>query len=682
VIDFIRQLIEWIGNHPHWAGVIIAMVAFAESLAFVGLVVPGALMMFAAGALIAGGTLGFWSTFLWAVAGAILGDGLSYWLGHRYRGQIAMFWPFNRHPELLTRGEAFFHRHGGKSILLGRFIGPVRPVIPLVAGMLDMPPVRFYVSNVLSALGWAPAYLIPGMAFGASLVLAGAVAGRLALLVALLVIIGWLITVVIRYLYKFTNVRAEHWTTAVVQWAHTHRRLAWLLGDLLESGRSPNRALLIWLLLLISGAWLFLGILEDVVTLDPLVKADQAFYHLFQNIRGPLGDRLMVVLSELGDWVVVTAVTVFVALWLVQRRAWHDLGYWLAAVAFGALAVVSFKTLLQVQRPIDLYSGLDVYSFPSGHATMSMVVYGFATVLGASELSPRLRVIPYTVAGLLITGIALSRLYLGAHWLSDVAGGLALGLAWVALLAIARQRHPRHRLGTAFAPAVAIVLSAVWIWHAHGRLEVDLVRYAIRQPVQIMGREDWWVQGWKQLPAYRLDLEGEYEQPLNVQWAGELAEIRKFLTGRGWREPVPLNGHTVLRYLMPSPVLTELPLLPQLHDGRYESLLMVREPGVSNGKLLVLHIWSTTVRLDPDQTPVWIGTLAWLDLERYPLLAFPVTADDSDQAVAASIWFSGYCFERPAVQQQRQKEAAENPNTVLLVCRVPTTDKQGQTTFY
>ena len=473
-------------------------------------------------------------------------------------------------------------------------------------------------------------------------------------------ITGWLITVVIRYLYKFTNVRAEHWTTAVVQWAHTHRRLAWLLGDLLESGRSPNRALLVWLLLLIGGAWLFLGILEDVVTLDPLVKADQAFYLLFQNMRGPLGDRLMVVLSELGDWVVVTAVTVFVALWLVQRRAWHDLGYWLAAVA---LAVVSFKTLLQVQRPIDLYSGLDVYSFPSGHATMSMVVYGFATVLGASELSPRLRVIPYTVAGLLITGIALSRIYLGAHWLSDVVGGLALGLAWVALLAIARQRHPRRRLGTASAPAVAIVLSAVWIWHANVRLEADLVRYAIRQPVQIMGREDWWVQGWKQLPAYRLDLEGEYEQPLNIQWAGGMAEIRKLLAAQGWREPVPLNPRTALRYLMPSPTLTDLPLLPQLHDGRYESLLMIRKTDVSNRKLLVLHLWSTRVRLDPDQTPVWIGTLAWLGLDRLPLLAFPVNADDYDQAVAASIWFSGYCFERPAVQQRMQKEASENPNT-------------------
>lgn len=120
MIDLIRQLIEWVGNHPHWAGVIIALVAFCESLAFVGLVVPGALIMFAAGALITGGALGFWSTFLWAVAGAILGDGLSYWLGHHYRSRIGTFWPFNHHPELLDRGAAFFHRHGGKSILLGR----------------------------------------------------------------------------------------------------------------------------------------------------------------------------------------------------------------------------------------------------------------------------------------------------------------------------------------------------------------------------------------------------------------------------------------------------------------------------------------------------------------------------------------------------------------------------------
>lgn len=672
MIDLIRQLIDWVGNHPHWAGAVIALVAFSESLALVGLIVPGALLMFAAGALIVTGALGFWSTFLWAVAGAVLGDGLSYWLGHHYRNRIGTFWPFRRHPELLARGEAFFHRHGGKSILLGRFIGPVRPVIPVVAGMLDMPPGRFYVTNVLSALGWAPAYLLPGMAFGASLALAGAVAGRLAVFAALLVIAAWLIVAAIRRIYRYTSARAGRWATVVVQWVHAHPRLAWLLGDLLEPGRPPSRALVFWLLLLIGGTWLFLGVLEDVVTLDPLVQADKAFYHLFQSMRGPLGDRLMVILSELGDRVVVTAVTLFVASWLVWRRAWHDLLYWLSAVIFGMLAVAAFKATLQIQRPVELYSGVDVYSFPSGHATMSMVVYGFTAVLCAGELPPRWRTFPYITAALLIVGIALSRLYLGAHWLSDVAGGLALGLAWVALLAIARQRHPRRQLGVTLAPGVAIVLILVGVWHVSLRLDADVNRYAVREPVKVMSPEGWWTSGWQQLPSYRLDLEGEYEQPLNIQWAADLAEIRRSLTTRGWHEPVPLNLRSALHYLTPSPTLADLPLLPQLHDGRYESLLMVRETSIANGKLLVLHLWSTGVRLKTGETPVWIGTLAWLGLERLPLLAFPVTVDNYDRAVAVSRRaVPRECLQRRAAPRKGLEDMREGRGNVLLVCRAP-----------
>ncbi|MES9896122.1 MAG: VTT domain-containing protein, partial [Candidatus Thiodiazotropha endolucinida] len=89
------------------------------------------------------------------------------------------FWPFNRHPATLQRGITFFQRYGGKSVALGRFFGPVRAIIPLVAGMLGMPPLRFLAANILSALVWAPAYLLPGIVFGASLELASEVAFRL-----------------------------------------------------------------------------------------------------------------------------------------------------------------------------------------------------------------------------------------------------------------------------------------------------------------------------------------------------------------------------------------------------------------------------------------------------------------------------------------------------------------------
>ena len=124
--------------------------------------------------------------------GAIAGDGMSFWLGGRYKERIVQMWPFSKHPEVLEAGQRFFRKQGAKSVVLARFIGPLRAIVPVVAGMLGMPPVRFYAMNVLSALLWAPAHILPGVVFGASVLLAGAVSFRLVVILALLVCIVWL----------------------------------------------------------------------------------------------------------------------------------------------------------------------------------------------------------------------------------------------------------------------------------------------------------------------------------------------------------------------------------------------------------------------------------------------------------------------------------------------------------
>ena len=147
--EFLINLTTWITNHPNLAGFAIFASSFAESLAFVGLIIPGAALMMTAGALITTGALPFWTTMVWAVCGAVLGDGLSFWLGHHFKGRIRSFSLFARYPNMLARGEEFFHRHGGKSVFFGRFVGPVRPVIPIIAGMLGMGHSRFTVYNIL-----------------------------------------------------------------------------------------------------------------------------------------------------------------------------------------------------------------------------------------------------------------------------------------------------------------------------------------------------------------------------------------------------------------------------------------------------------------------------------------------------------------------------------------------------
>src|SRR5690606_16353625 len=103
------------------------------------------------------------------VAGAVAGDALSFWLGRHFKGSLRQMWPVSRHPQLVQSGERFFQHHGGKSIFFGRFVGPIRAIIPLVAGMLNMKPGHFLVFNIVSALLWAPVYILPGYLTGATI---------------------------------------------------------------------------------------------------------------------------------------------------------------------------------------------------------------------------------------------------------------------------------------------------------------------------------------------------------------------------------------------------------------------------------------------------------------------------------------------------------------------------------
>jgi membrane protein DedA with SNARE-associated domain len=140
--------------------------SFGESFAFVSLLFPGTSLLIVAGTLMAAGSLPYWPVLTGAVVGAVLGDTVSYWIGHRFGGGIARVWPFTRSPDLLPRGIRFFARHGGKSVFIGRFFGPVRAVIPLAAGIMRMPRDRFWFANVTSALVWAPMLLFAGDAVG------------------------------------------------------------------------------------------------------------------------------------------------------------------------------------------------------------------------------------------------------------------------------------------------------------------------------------------------------------------------------------------------------------------------------------------------------------------------------------------------------------------------------------
>lgn len=636
-MDFqiLQSFIDWMQQHPAWAGVVVFLVAFSESLVLVGLFVPGAVLLLAIGALAALDAIPLWLALGCAMLGAIAGDGLSFWLGRHYHEHLREIWPFSRYPVLFERGEAFFTRHGGKSVLIGRFVGPVRPIIPAMAGMMSMPVGRYLVINLLSSIAWAPAYILPGVAIGASLELASQVTGRLVILAAILLVLLWLGGWAIRRSYRYLTPHADRLFDSGMRWVQRHPRRGRVLAAIIDPRAPELRGLLLWALLLICAALGLTILLVEVSGGMPL-PLDNGIWHLIHEIRAPWADQVMILVTELGDGVVSVTLGLSVFLWLLWRRHWLAAVHLGAALAFALTVPALLKMTLQLPRPVEFSEGVFGYGFPSWHAAMNTVLYGFLAVLGARGLPEPRRWLIYAVAGNLILLICFTRVYLGVHWLSDVLGGLALGLAWVALLGIAYRRHarqqvPRHQLMA----ILVLVWTVVWPWHVSERHDLDLERYAVPVIMQHWSAQEWWSSRWQSLPAFRQDVKGEYEQAFTLQWQAREDDIGRALEDQGWHIPLSLEMASALRWLMPEPDLMTLPVLPQLHDGRHEAWLRIRREEGSE-RVQVLRLWRAKVEIGEERVPLWIGYVGYLHLS-HPLGLLSVPRADMEAVDAGEI---------------------------------------------
>jgi membrane protein DedA with SNARE-associated domain len=162
----VETILELVRDNAPLAYATVALMCFGESFAFLSLLVPGWAFMLAAGALVANGTLHWLPVVLAGALGATLGDAISYWIGLKFKHAVPKIWPFTRHPDWLKRGHDFFERWGVASVFLGRFFGPVRAVIPLAAGMMEMPARAFWIANVTSAVLSAALWTAQGALVG------------------------------------------------------------------------------------------------------------------------------------------------------------------------------------------------------------------------------------------------------------------------------------------------------------------------------------------------------------------------------------------------------------------------------------------------------------------------------------------------------------------------------------
>jgi membrane protein DedA with SNARE-associated domain len=159
--EFSEAVIQFVRSHEYWVAPTVLVLAFFESFAFVSLIVPATIILFGISGLVGAAGVGFWPVYIAAVSGAFAGDWLAYELAFYYRQKIANIWPVSSDPKLLRRGFILFERWGIMVVFIGRFFGPLRAAVPLVAGIMGMSRTKFQLANLASAVIWAAAILTP-----------------------------------------------------------------------------------------------------------------------------------------------------------------------------------------------------------------------------------------------------------------------------------------------------------------------------------------------------------------------------------------------------------------------------------------------------------------------------------------------------------------------------------------
>lgn len=627
-LDLAQWVIDYLGQHPQLSIAIVFLISMGEALLIIGLFVPSTVVLVGVGTLVGGGKLDFWPIFVATTIGAIVGDAFSYWAGRIYGQQLKKLWPLHRYPGLVAKTEDFFQDHGGKSIAIGRFVPGVKAVIPGIAGMMGMSQTRFATINIVSAFAWSVLHLTPGILMGKGLALASEVSGRFAaVLFGLFVtvfIAGWLMRIIVMSsIPVLISAQARF-----VGYAAGKPQPVW---QWLAETLSPDnpRAIRVVALSAVATAGVigFFSLFEDLIARDTLLNADISIGNLVQSLRNTPADRVMAVITMAGDGIVLGVLGVVIVAWLLWRRAWPIAGAAAIAIMSSALFVPFMKTVLQRPRPIDIYSGADAYSFPSGHATLATVMFGVLAVLVSLRLGRWGKALVFASFGSLVVAIAFSRIYLGAHWPSDVAAGFLFGIAMTAAFALALEAT---RVDTIAPLGLAVVATIAYCGAATVHVVAGHAKalefYSVPRSVQTVTLAEWRDGAWAKLPARRIEITGETEEPFVLQWAGQPDVLETVLAAHSWKRVPTWSWIDVLTYADARNDIDVLLPRPSLHEGLLARLSMTKPVAGDPAARLVLRAWASSARVEQEaggRMPLLLVSLTEERKKELPIVALP-----------------------------------------------------------
>ncbi len=442
----LQGLLEDISNTlGAWTYLLVGVFAFAETGAFVGLVVPGETVMLLGGAVAGQGAIDIYLLIAIAWFSAWAGDTTSFFIGRRLGREFVI----EHGPrvgishERFEKVEDYFSRHGGKTIFIGRFISLVRAFAPFIAGSSGMRYRAFVPYSVLGTGLWASAHILVGYFFSRSIESAAEYAGRGAFVLATTIV------VVASIVFLFRRFRVEANRRAAVAWMEGHAASRWLV---VLTRRFRPQLLFLWGRVTPGGTFgLEFTTLTAIFAVASFVLV--SYTVIINGEPGPTpGDNTAIEIAErlqagwltgfskafthLGSAAVVGSLAFLSAALLVARRRWAEFGVLVAGAVLIVVGVHELKDAIDRPRPGGGLIGVSGSSFPSAHAAYS-TFYVWLAVTIVMRLRPGMaRGAAVIAAGIALTAlVGLSRVYLSVHYLSDVSGGWALGVAAFALCA-------------------------------------------------------------------------------------------------------------------------------------------------------------------------------------------------------------------------------------------------------
>ncbi|KTD41200.1 VTT domain-containing protein [Legionella parisiensis] len=610
-VDYVQPLTNWLQQNPHWSLFITFLISLTESLAIVGSIVPGSVTMTAIGILAGSGIMRIDLTLLAAILGAVAGDSLSYLLGYYYSDRLLEIWPFSKYPKWIQYGKDFFETHGGKSVLIGRFVGPLRSIIPVIAGIMHMKQWRFFIANVISAIGWSILYIMPGVVIGAaSHELSTESATRLFLLILIMLAGIWLFSIFIKWLIRllssFLRINLHHfWLKLKNNSLLVYVYSAFTPKDEANHYHTASTVLITVLCLL------FFLILLGLTVAQLLTPINLPTNLLLQSFNTPILRVFFICCTQLTSTITVLTLFIICCFWLTYNKNRIAVIHLCSLLIFSSFIALSLSYFVNSPRPPGLLVVMPGSSFPAINLLIATALYGFILFYINSTytlFTGPLKSIVFTI----LSFSGLGSLYLGDHWFTDILASYLLGTTICLIHCLHYRKSNISSKKTAHSSLMILPLfisiflsSSVATYFNFKTLSYNHTPYYKKFT---LSEGTWWDQEKPTLPVYQFSRIGKRISFLNLQFAGDLDILQNSLEENGWQPHKDSFFTNLLMRMNQQPNSIKLPLLTQLYENKPPVLIMTYTDPQTK-LTLELRIWESNYNLLNLNKPLWIGSI-------------------------------------------------------------------------